>query len=125
MGITTAPGTSTLGVYGLYVNNNPIAAAVTGTAITPICCSVGAGAQPVGRPFTSATLPVAPTIFRIVGQRYAAYPASGLPQAPLDLDCDGFIVLQPGTSICIQQVTADTTSNASAICAITWEEIDQ
>src|SRR5436309_3544891 len=57
MVVTVIPGTPLTGLYGLYVNTNPVAAAVTGTAIAPIPALVGSNYQPVAKPLSTSTVP--------------------------------------------------------------------
>src|SRR5437588_8650600 len=57
-------GTYVVGAIMHGVNSNPVAAPVTGTAITPIPGLIGSNFQPVGKPFKTATLPVAQTALR-------------------------------------------------------------
>lgn len=125
MVMTIIPGTPLTGLYGLYVNNNPIAAAVTGTALTPINGFLGYGGAPVGKAFTTSTVPVAPTLLwpfgqKVTGEVAAVDPISG--QFSFHIDFDGQVILGQGTAITPQQTVADTT-NASVICRFAWEEV--
>lgn len=122
MVITVTPATPVLGAYALYVNVNPAAAVVTGTALVPIPAMVGTSTQPAGKPFTTATLPVAPTLWRLINTRYTGA-VTTIPNMPaLAIDFDGTAILTPGSTLSLQQIAGDST-NASALCAIIWEEV--
>jgi hypothetical protein len=123
--MTIIPGTPLTGLYGLYVNTNVIAAAVTGTAIVPIPGLIGSKFNPVGQPFSTSTVPAAPTLLlpfgnKITGEVAAVVPITGLPAYHIDFD--GRVSLSPGSAITPQQTVADTT-NASVLCAMCWEEV--
>lgn len=122
---TVIPGTPLTGLYGLFVNNNPIAAAVTGTAIAPQSGIIGSALAPVAKPFSTSTLPVAPSLLipfgaKATGEVATAVPITGVPS--FHIDFDGRVILAPGTAITPQQTVADTT-NGSVICAFCWEEV--
>lgn len=124
MVITTIPGTPLTGLYGLYVNNSPAAAAVTGTAIAIQQGLIGGAAASVAKAFSTATIPAAPNLLlpfaqKVTGQVAAAVGIDGLPGYHVDFD--GRVILAPGTSITPQQTVADTT-NATVLCAFAWEE---
>jgi len=125
MVITALPGTPLTGLYGLYVNTNVVAAPVTGTVITPLPGLLGSNYQPVGKPFSTSTVPAAPTLilpfgFKVTGEVVTANPSPGLPS--FHIEFDGKLILSPGASITPQQTVADTT-NATILCAMCWEEI--
>lgn len=125
MVLTVIPGTPLTGLYGLYVNSNPIAAAVTGTALAAQSALIGGTAAAVARPLTTSTVPVAPTLLlpfgnKVTGEVAAVVPITGLPAYHIDFD--GKVILAPGTAITPQQTVADTT-NATVLCAFCWEEI--
>jgi hypothetical protein len=120
--INVTPAT---GLYGLYVNTNTVAAAVTGTAITPIPGLVGSNTLPVAKPFSTSTLPAAPTLLKPFGYKetgglVTAVPITGLPS--FHIDFDGTVLLTPGSAITPQLGTADAT-NASVVCSFVWEEV--
>ncbi len=125
MEFTTLNATVGSGAYGLYVNTNTIAAAVSGTAITPISGIVGSNYVPVAKAFSTSTIPAAPTLlkafgFKLVGGVAAAVPISGNPS--MHIDFDGTAILTPGTAITPQLSAADTT-NATVLCSFCWEEV--
>lgn len=125
MVITTIPGTPLTGLYGLYVNNVPQAAAVTGTAVTAQAALVGGGAASVAKPLSTSTVPIAPNLLipfgaKVTGEVATVNPITGVPS--FHIDFDGKVVLAPGTAITPQQTVADTT-NATVLCAFSWEEI--
>jgi hypothetical protein len=118
-------GTPVLGFYTLSVSQVPNATLVTGTALTPLSGLVGNGATPAGKPFTTATLPVAPVLYRLIGGKPTTTSTTGaLPFFPtMFLDFDGQCVLQPGTYASVGQDAADTT-NATIVVTWIWEEVD-
>ncbi len=122
---TVIPGTPLTGLYGLYVNNNPVAAAVTGTALAAIAMPLGSGAVPSAKPLTTSTVPVAPTLLKpfaqkVTGEVATVFPNPYLPDVHIDID--GTIVVGQGCAITPQQTVPDTT-NATVICSFVWEEI--
>lgn len=125
MVVTVIPGTPLTGLYGLYVNSNTGAAAVTGTALASQSAVIGSSAAAVARPLTTTTLPVAPTLLwpfamKVTGEVVTANPSPALPS--FHIDFDGQVILAPGTSITPQQTVADTT-NATPLCRFGWIEV--
>jgi hypothetical protein len=119
---TIMPGTPVVGTYGLYVNTNVVAAAVTGTAIVPVPGFLGSNFQPVAKPFSTATVPAAPTFLMPFSTKLTGA-ATTIPNLPsYHIDFDGRVILGPGSAITPQQTAADTT-NATVICAMCWEEV--
>jgi hypothetical protein len=122
---TVIPGTPLTGLYGLYVNSNPSAAATTGALITAQPGLIGGGQAPVAKPFGTSGVPLAPTLLwpfatKVTGEVATVNPITGVPS--LHIDFDGQIILTPGTTITPQQTVADTT-NATVICRFAWEEV--
>ena len=114
--------TPVVGFYGLYVNSNPAAAVVTGTALTAQSALVGSGFAAAGKPLQTATLPATPTLHRLITQKFTGA-ATTLPlDEPYFIELDGELVLTPGTAVSLQQDAADST-NATAFCVMAWEEI--
>jgi hypothetical protein len=122
MVLTVAAGTPVIGAYMLTVNTNPTAAATTGTALTLIPGIVGGTAAGVGKPFTSATLPANPTLYRpFVNHLTGAI--TTIPNMPgFFIEFDGTCLIAPGCTMSVGQLNVDTT-NASALCGVIWEEI--
>jgi hypothetical protein len=126
MVVTTINATPATGLYGLYVNTNIVAAAVSGTAIVPIPGLVGSNYQPVAKPFSTSTVPAAPTLLKPFGYKetggvVGAVPITGLPG--FHIDFDGTVVLVPGTAITPQTGgTADSTQPV-VLCSFCWEEL--
>lgn len=119
---TILPGTPLLGTYGLYVNSNIIASAVTGTAITPVSGLVGSNYRPVANAFSTSTVPAAPTFLMPFATKLTGA-STTLPNIPsYHIDFDGRLILLPGTAITPQQTVADT-SNATVIGMVCWEEV--
>lgn len=122
MVLTVAAGTPVIGAYMLTVNTNPVAAATTGTAITPIPGIVGGTSTAVGKPLTSATLPVNPTLYRAFVNHLTGA-ITTIPNMPgFFLEFDGTCLIAPGCTISVGQLNVDTT-NATALCSVIWEEI--
>lgn len=124
MVMTVLPGTPLTGLYGLYVNNNPVAAAVTGTTIPILSGLVGGGNVGVAKPLSTSTVPAAPTLLKVFGQKITGSLAAAVGMSDLPafhIDFDGSVVLTPGTAITPQQTVADTT-NATVICSFAWCE---
>jgi hypothetical protein len=106
--------------WAVSVNSNPSAAATTGTAITAIPAIVGGTASAVGRPLTSATLPVAPTLFRVFVQYENL--KTLLPNTPgFFIDFDGTCLLAPGCTASVGQT--GSTDGTPVIFGLIWEEI--
>ena len=125
MVFTVIVGTPVTGLYGLYVNTNTVAAAVTGTAITPIPGLVGSKFAPVAVPLSTSTVPVAPTLLLPFGQKVTGEVAAAAPilnNPAFHIDFDGRVSIAPGAAITPQQTAADTT-NATVLCAFCWEEV--
>lgn len=120
--VTVVPGTPTAGIFGLYINNNPIAAAVTGTTLAGTNCFLGNGTKPVAFTFTTATLPAVPTLVRSLGQKNFAALATVGAGIPPEYDFDGDMILGPGTAVSIQESTADTTNSTASITFV-WAEL--
>jgi hypothetical protein len=125
MVFTIIPGTPLTGLYGLYVNTNVVAAAVTGTAIVPVPGLLGGKTVPVGTPLSTSTVPAAPTLLlpfgqKVTGEVVTAFPLPAMPS--FHIEFDGKVSLAPGSAITPQQTVADTT-NGSVICAFCWEEV--
>lgn len=120
--ITVTPGTPVIGGYVLTVNTNPVASPTTGTAVTPIPGIIGSTPAAVGRPLTSSTLPVAPTLYRTLGQKYTGAVTTIPQMAALGLDFDGTALLAPGCTISMHVHLNDTT-NASGLGTWVWEEV--
>jgi hypothetical protein len=123
VGLTTLPGTLVAGVFGLYANVVPQAAAVTGTAVVVVPGTLGSALTPVGKPLTVATLPVAPTLVMPLGGKISATLFGGISSAMLEEDLDGSVILTPGTTVSVMESTADTTSNFFGVIGASWEEV--
>ena len=121
MVLTVAAGTPVIGAYMLTVNTNPVAAATTGTAVVPTPGIIGGTSNAKGRPLTSATLPANPTLYRTLAQHYTGA-ITTIPNMPaFSIDFDGTALIAPGCTMSVGQLNVDTT-NATALCAVIWEE---
>lgn len=111
-------GTYTLGTIMHGVNTNPIAVAVTGTAIVPMPGMIGSGYNPTGKVFATATLPLAQTPLYPFAIKNVSTTASF---NNITDDIDGRIVLTPGTTWSLFVIGADTTP--LEMVAVSWEEV--
>lgn len=125
--MTVIPGTPLTGLYGLYANTNLVATPVTGTAIVPIPGLIGSSAVPKCKPFSTSTVPVAPTLImpygaKATGEVAAAGPITGV--SSMHVEFDGKMGLKAGAAVTPQQTVADT-ANATVIVCVCWEEIPE
>lgn len=123
--VTVIPGTPLTGLYGLYVNTNVVAAAVTGTDIVPQSALIGSNYKPAVKALSTSTVPVAPTLWlpfanKVTGEVVTANQSPAIPTFHIDFDGKGILI--PGASVTPQQTIADT-SNATVLCVFCWEEI--
>lgn len=114
-------GTIGTGQTYLVASVNPSAAAVTGTAIVPTNLLLGS-AIGVGKAFTTATLPAAPTVLRPVWI-LAPFLATTVFQ-PLSAReiLDGKYIVAPGCALSIESVAAGGTTPLM-IFGMSWEEV--
>jgi hypothetical protein len=113
-------GTLGAGTVHYVVNNNPAAAAVTGTAITPINNLLG-GAVSQARAFTTATLPASPTILRPFTSLTAITTSTAVQLYQVIEDVRGSIIITPGCALSLEATAAAGTS--PLVCyGMTWEE---
>jgi hypothetical protein len=113
----------TLGSGTLYLvgNTNPSAAAVTGTAITPVNLLLG-GAVGVGKAFTGSTLPATPTALSVLAILTEEV-ATTLNQYLLTRTVlDGKYIVAPGCALSFEAVTV-SSSTPLAVFSMAWEEV--
>lgn len=92
------------------------AAAPTATTLANVTNSMlGVGRLPVGQCYRIATLAAAPVAFRLLGGNIGASPTNA---TKLDDKINGEVIITPGVAVSFQ-----TTSAASLLCSISWEEI--
>lgn len=120
--LTVLPGTPVVGTYGLFANINPIGAAVSGTALTPVCSRLGTNFRPVANVFTTSTVPAAPTYVMPFATKLTGAATTIPNEASFHIDFDGRMALEPGAAITPQQTAADT-SNATVIGMVCWYEV--
>ena len=113
-------GTLGAGVITYLANNNPAAAATTGTAITAVNCLMG-GAVSAARPFTTATLPVAPTVMRPFVSLQASLASTATAPWQVAEDVRGEFIVTPGCTISLHGTTA-AGSSPLVVFGMTWEE---
>jgi hypothetical protein len=121
--VTVAAGTPVIGgyVWSLVPFNST---AVTGTAITAQSLNLSlTGGNAVGKAFTTATLPITPTIFYPFAQKYpeTTVTTGQVVQNFQNQFYDGTLILPPGASMGFQQIAADTT-NATFQIGVIWYE---
>lgn len=113
-------GTLGAGTVHYVVNNNPAAAAVTGTAIVPVNNLLG-GVVSQARAFTTATLPASPTILRPFMSLTAFTTSTAVQIYQCLEDVRGSIIVTPGCALSLEATAAAGTS--PLVCfGMTWEE---
>lgn len=115
-------GTFGAGNLTYSVNSNPLAAAVTGTAIVPVNNLVGTANSAAAKPFTTSTLPVAPTPIRNLANIGAWVGTTASPLWNITDDVDGAIVLTPGSAVTVTGTTAAGTTPVIVV-SMMWEEL--
>lgn len=118
---TVAPGTQVTGAFAYYYVNNPILSGLTAGTVNSNL--VGSNQKGVGLAYTIATvLPVPAVLLPLATKFGTAAPTSTFPVRIVD-ELDGQIVIGPGGFLTIQETTADTTTNYSAVISFVWEEV--
>lgn len=114
-------GTLGAGLVHYLANTNVAAAATTGTAITAVNALLGGGLAAQGKPLTTATLPVAPTILRPFCSLDATLATSVVGPWRIEEDVDGEFIVAPGCTLSLHGTAAAGTS--PLVCfGVTWEE---
>lgn len=116
-------GTIGAGVVNWLANLNPAAAATTGTAVTASNCLLSEGYAAKGRPLTTATLPVTPTLLRpfcSLTQHVVATTATN--NEIIAEEVDGSIILAPGCTLTLH-ATAAAGSSPLVVFGCMWEEL--
>lgn len=114
-------GTLGSGQVYLAANTNPVAAAVTGTAITPTNLLLG-GAIGVGKAFTTSTLPVSPTVLRPVWILSPLLATTIFAPVTIREVMDGKYVITPGCSLSLETVGGAGTTPLVNF-GMSWEEV--
>lgn len=117
-------GTLGAGVIHWLANTNNAAAASTGTAISSPNCLLGGGYAAVGRPLTTVTLPVAPTVLRPFVSLGASLATTAVQPWQIAEDVDGEFVVTPGCTLSLHGTAAAGTSPL-VVFGILWEEVDR
>jgi hypothetical protein len=115
----------TLGAGTVYVcaNTNPVAAAVTGTAITPVGTLLsGAANTPIGKPFTTATLPAAPTPMFPAWQLSPMLATSVFAPNNNRFFFESKYIITPGCTLSLEAVAGAGTTPLVTF-SMSWEEI--
>lgn len=114
-------GTLGAGVIHYVANNNPGAAATTGTAITTVNCLMG-GAVSQGRAFTTSTLPTTPTVMRPFVSLQASLASTAVSPWQVMEDVRGEFIITPGCTLSLEGTTA-AGSTPLVVLGLTWEEV--
>ena len=97
-------------------------AAVTGTAITAHNGRTGQGNAAVGLPFTTATLPATPTVFRVFGSLLPILATTANNPWILEDLVDGAIVVTPGAAVSLQ-FTGGAGATPLVVYSCNWLEV--
>jgi hypothetical protein len=127
IGLGVISGTFASGTVHIVANSNPAAAAVTGTAITPVNLDIGNGAGATGKAYTTATLPANPTAIGVLctmSKFVVDTDKVGPFFPPFEKDIDGEIVIEPGCSVSIESTATGGGSSPLVVVSATWEEVD-
>lgn len=114
-------GTLGSGTVYLCANTNPNAAAVTGTAITPVNLLIG-GAPGVGKAFTTSTLPVAPTAIHPVWTLAPMLATTVFAPTDVRIVFDGKYIITPGCSLSFEAIAGAGTTPLLTF-SMSWEEV--
>lgn len=115
-------GTLGAGFIMLAANVNPLAAAPSGTAITPTVSDFSVAPNCVGRPLTTATLAAAPNPMRPLWTFGAALASSVAFPVMLEVNLEGDVVVSPGCAVSLQGVAAAGTT-PKVLLAMSWYEV--
>lgn len=115
-------GTLGSGTVWLCANTNPVAAAVTGTAIVPTNLLIG-GAVGVGKAFTTSTLPVAPTTIHPIWVLAPMLATSVFAPLSERIILDGKYIVAPGCALSFEAV-AGAGSTPLVTFSMSWEEVN-
>lgn len=119
---TVVAGTPVLGglCWSLVPSN---ATATTGTAIASQCTKLAASTPTsAGKALTTATLPITPTVFLPVVQKWTGAITTVPRAGTIKFDFDGTVILPPGAAMGLQQEAADTT-NITVQVGVLWAEV--
>jgi hypothetical protein len=120
--VTADPATPVVGGLVLAGNGNPVGTAVTGTALVAQSGLLGSGSQPRALGFSTAALPAAPVLLRVLAEKQTGA-ATTIPfLQTFAVDLDGSLILAPGAYIVIGTFAVDTT-DAAVLPVFVWEEI--
>jgi hypothetical protein len=114
-------GTLGAGTVWHLINDDPLAAAPTGTAIGEEAGSV-TGANPLGVALTTVTLAAAPKIIRPFCSLGASLASSAVQPWQVNEDVGGGIILPAGCTYSLHATAAAGTAPLVAF-GVTWEEV--
>lgn len=114
-------GTLGSGSVDYVANINPAAAAVTGTAITPVNALLG-GDVAQARPFTTATLPATPTLMRPMCTLTPILATSVTQPYQVVDNVDGAIIVTPGCALSLE-ATAGAGTSPLVKFGMMWQEV--
>lgn len=112
-------GTLGAGVVN-YLVNGPATTAATGTAITPVDCSLR-GQTSSARAFTTSTI-VSPTLLRPFASLTASLASTAVAPWKIQDRVDGSIVIYPGANLTLHATAAAGTSPL-VMFSMTWLEV--
>jgi hypothetical protein len=122
VGLGYVSGTIGTGQTYLTANTNSNAAAVTGTAITPVNMNLASANTAVGKPLTTATLPAAQVAIHPLWILAPFLATSVFQPIPTRIVLDGKYIVSPGTSLNIHSVAA-AGSSPLVVFSASWEEV--
>ena len=119
--VTSAVAPAAIQHVWLGVNNNPLAAAVTGTALASKNCLIGRTENSKVRALTTATLPAAPVVALVLGATGTGAITTQMVVPMIGGWLDGAIVLGPNSSVSFQ--FSSISGTAANMASWIWEEV--
>ncbi len=115
-------GTLSAGMVVLVGHLSQSGAAVTGTAITPVCCSVGNNKTGVGLAYTTATVVTGGSLLYPVWNLDAELASSVVGSRLCMVELGGITSIEPGAAVSLQGIAAAGTSPL-VVFGMIWEEV--
>ena len=119
--VSTAVAPAAIQHVWLAINQNPLAAATTGTALATKNCLVGSSKRSATLAFTTATLPAAPVVALVLGAIGTGAITVQMTIPLLGGWLDGAIVLAPNSSVSFQ--FSSVSGVAANMASWIWEEV--
>ena len=120
-GMGYVSGTLGAGNIAWVAHDSPTQAAITGTAITPVCSRLG-GSAPSAVAYTTATVPASGKPCRVFASLGASLASTATQPWQVVDEVMGAIVLRPGTAISLQGTTA-AGSSPVVVFSVMWAEV--